>query len=143
MLAIKKLIPTAITPSRATPGAVGYDLYSTEGYVVQPGARVVVSTGIQIGLPPGVYGRIASRSGLTVKHGIEVGAGVVDPDYQGEVKVVLFNHDPKQSFVIRPGYRVAQLVLEQYVTVPIYETDEIVFGADQIRGSDGFGSTGV
>lgn len=139
-LKIKKLVPNAILPSRATPQSAGYDLYSSEGYVLLPGHRVVVSTGIQVQLPPGVYGRIAPRSGLAVKHGLGVGAGVIDADYQGEIKVVLFNHDLRNNFVIRPGYRIAQLLLE-YVATP--EVDEVQeFDTVTERGTGGFGSTG-
>lgn len=140
-LKIKKLIPHAIIPSRATPQAAGYDLYSSEGYIVLPGHRVVVSTGIQVHLPPGVYGRIAPRSGLAVKHGLGVGAGVIDADYQGEIKIVLFNHDLRHNFVIRPGYRIAQLVLEYIATPEVEEVDE--FEHVTARGAEGFGSTGV
>ena len=140
-LKVTKLVPHATIPLRATSGSAGYDLYSAEGYVILPQHRVVVSTGIQIALPDGVYGRIAPRSGLAVKHGLDVGAGVVDPDYTGELKVVLFNHDPKQTFIIRPGYRIAQLVLESYVVADV----EMVGSIDPTteRGAGGFGSTGM
>jgi dUTP pyrophosphatase len=140
-LKIKKLVPHAILPSRATPQSAGFDLYSSEGYVLLPGHRIVVSTGIQVQLPPGVYGRIAPRSGLAVKHGLGIGAGVIDADYQGELKIVLFNHDLRNNFVIRPGYRVAQLVLEYIATPEVEEVLEF----DQVteRGAGGFGSTGV
>ncbi len=140
-LKIKKLVPHAILPSRATPQSAGYDLYSSEGYVLLPGHRVVVSTGIQVQLPPGVYGRIAPRSGLAVKHGLGIGAGVIDADYQGELKIVLFNHDLRNNFVIRPGYRVAQLVLEYIATPDVVEVHE--FDNVTERGDGGFGSTGV
>lgn len=139
-LKIKKLVPHAILPSRATPQSAGYDLYSSEGYVLLPGHRVVVSTGIQVQLPPGVYGRIAPRSGLSVKHGLGVGAGVIDADYQGELKVVLFNHDLRNNFVIRPGYRIAQLLLEYVATPEVEEIQE--FDTVTERGASGFGSTG-
>jgi dUTP pyrophosphatase len=139
-LKITKLVPNAILPSRATPQSAGYDLYSSEGYVLLPGHRVVVSTGIQVQLPPGVYGRIAPRSGLAVKHGLGVGAGVIDADYQGEIKVVLFNHDLRNNFVIRPGYRIAQLLLEYVSTPEVEEVQE--FDTVTERGTGGFGSTG-
>jgi dUTP pyrophosphatase len=74
--------------------------------------RMLVSTGIAVVLPKGVYGRVAPRSGLAVKHGIQVGAGVIDPDYTGEVKVVLFNHGEK-DFEVKKGDRIAQLVLRE------------------------------
>ncbi len=101
-LRIKKLTPNAIIPTRGSGGAVGYDLYSTDSVVVPPTHRALIGTGIAMVLPNGVYGRVAPRSGLAVKHGIQVGAGVVDPDYTGEVKVVLFNHGDK-DFEVKKG----------------------------------------
>ena len=142
-LHVTKLVPHAILPARATPGAAGYDLFSIDNYVVLPGRRVVVSTGISIQLPPKCYGRIAPRSGLAVKHGLDTLAGVIDPDYTGEVKVVLQNLDPTQPFVIRPGYRIAQLILEQCVTPEVHEVASECTGLVTERGAGGFGSTGI
>ena len=142
-LNVIKINPLATLPSRGTPGAAGYDLFSTDNYVVLPGRRVVVSTGITIQLPPGTYGRIAPRSGLAVKHGLDVLAGVVDPDYTGEIKVVLQNMDMNQPFVIRPGYRIAQLILEQCVTPEVVECTGLVDASSTARGAAGFGSTGI
>ena len=143
-LNVTKLVPHASLPARATPGAAGYDLFSTDNYVVLPGRRVVVSTGISVSLPQGCYGRIAPRSGLAVKHGLDVLAGVIDSDYTGEVKVVLQNLDPVQPFVIRPGYRIAQLILEQCVTPEVHEVPSECTGlAETARGAGGFGSTGI
>jgi dUTP pyrophosphatase len=141
-LNVTKLVPDANLPARSTPGAAGYDLFSTDSYVVLPGRRVVVSTGITVQLPPGTYGRIAPRSGLAVKHGLDTLAGVIDPDYTGEVKVVLQNTDLNQPFVIRPGYRIAQLILEKYETAEVVEVPgECTQLTD--RGAGGFGSTGI
>ena len=120
-LNVQRLVSHATLPIRSSPGAVGYDLFSIDNYVVLPGHRVVVATGISVQLPPGTYGRIAPRSGLAVKHGLDTLAGVIDPDYQGEVKVVLQNLDTRQPFVIRPGYRIAQLILELCVTPEVIE----------------------
>ena len=111
-LRVKKLAPDAIIPTRGSAGAVGYDLYSADDVVVPPTHRTLISTGIAIVLPVGVYGRVAPRSGLAVKSGIQVGAGVVDPDYTGEVKVVIFNHG-HMDFQIKKGDRIAQLILER------------------------------
>jgi dUTP pyrophosphatase len=141
-LNVTKLVPHAILPARSTPGAVGYDLFSIDNYVVLPGRRVVVSTGITVNLPPGTYGRIAPRSGLAVKHGLDTLAGVIDPDYTGEVKVVLQNLDVNQPFVIRPGYRIAQLILEQCLTPEVNEVPSECTGLVTERGAAGFGSTG-
>ena len=141
-LNVIKLTPTAILPSRSTAGAAGYDLFSIDSYVVLPGRRVVVSTGISIQLPAGTYGRIAPRSGLAVKHGLDTLAGVVDQDYTGEVKIVLQNLDATQPFVIRPGYRVAQLILENYTVAEVVEIPGECTALTE-RGAAGFGSTGV
>lgn len=138
-LKVQKLSDNAQLPTRGSTKAAGYDLYSTEGLVILPGRRAVVPTGISICLPDGCYGRIAPRSGLAVKHGIQVGAGVVDADYTGELKVVLFNHDT-QPYVIKSGYRIAQLVLEQIVTP---EVEEVFSVEETDRGDGGFGSTGA
>ena len=137
---VQKLVPTAVIPTRGTPGAAGYDLYSTDGFIIMPGHRVVIPTGLAIQLPVGTYGRIAPRSGLAVKHGVDVLAGVVDPDYTGELKVVLVNTDLRRAFMIRPGYRIAQLILENYTVAEVEETPYV---EQTERGQDGFGSTGV
>ena len=138
-LGVKKLCFDAIVPTRGSDGAVGYDLYSSEDAMVPCQAgRALVGTGITVVLPEGVYGRVAPRSGLAVKHCINVGAGVIDPDYTGEIKVVLFNHGEK-DFEIKKGDRIAQLVLERCETPPI---EEISIVEDTERGSGGFGSTG-
>ena len=141
-LNVIKLTPTAILPVRSSAGAAGYDLFSTDSYVVLPGRRVVVSTGITVNLPPGTYGRIAPRSGLAVKHGLDTLAGVIDPDYTGEVKVVLQNLDATQPFVIRPGYRIAQLILENYTVAEVYEVPSENTALTD-RAAAGFGSTGL
>jgi dUTP pyrophosphatase len=138
-LCVKRLTPDAIVPTRGSAHAVGYDLYSTDEVVVPPTHRVLIGTGIATVLPVGVYGRVAPRSGLAVKCGIQVGAGVIDPDYTGEVKVVLFNHGDK-DFEVKKGDRVAQLILERCETP---EVEEVGTVESTERGSKGFGSTGV
>jgi len=138
-LKIRKLCTEAELPVRGSASAAGYDIKSIGSVVILPGKRAVIPTGISIEMPPGVYGRIAPRSGLAVKHGIQVGAGVIDADYRGELKVVLFNHDDN-PYVIKPGYRIAQLILEQCMTPEVQEIFDI---SDTSRGGGGFGSTGV
>ena len=115
MLLVKKKDPNAVIPIRATPGSAGYDLTSVESHIILPGHRAVVSTGLSIAVPEGTYGRVAPRSGLAVRNGLNVGAGVVDSDYRGEVKVVLFNHDINNTYEVKPGHRIAQLILEKIV----------------------------
>src|SRR5688572_10434779 len=95
-------------PQRSTLGSVGYDLSSSEDTIIQPNSLGCVPTGLSIKVPEGTYGRIAPRSGLAVRHNIDVFAGVIDPDYTGEVRVCLYNHG-KQPFTITSGDRIAQL----------------------------------
>ena len=122
-LQIKRLTLDATLPTRASPGSVGYDLYSLHDTVIQPGSRDIVSTGICATIPLGCYGRIAPRSGLTVRYGIHVGAGVIDPDYTGELKVCLFNLG-SVPFEIKSGERIAQLILDKCLSPLILaETD--------------------
>jgi dUTP pyrophosphatase len=141
MLRVKKLVQEAKLPVRGSEGAAGYDLSSTGKYDIEPGCRGIVNTGIAIELPEGTYGRIAPRSGLAVKKGIQVGAGVVDADYRGELKVVLFNHDKSETFHIEQGDRIAQLVLEKIACPEVEEISEDL--ETTTRGDGGFGSTGV
>jgi dUTP pyrophosphatase len=138
-LCVKRLVQDATIPTRGSSGAVGYDLYSVDEVVVSPSQRALVGTGVAVILPMNVYGRVAPRSGLAVKHGIQVGAGVVDPDYRGEIKVVLFNQGDK-DFEIKKGDRIAQLVLERCETPDVREIESL---DETDRGSGGFGSTGA
>ena len=138
-LQIKRLTLDATLPTRASPGSVGYDLYSLNDLIIQPNSRDIVSTGVCATIPLGCYGRIAPRSGLTVKYGIHVGAGVIDPDYTGELKVCLFNLG-SVPFEIKQGERIAQLMLEKCSTPLIQEVNEL---QKTMRANRGFGSTGA
>jgi len=138
-LCVKRLTKDAIIPTRGSDASVGYDLYSTDKIIIPSTHRALVGTGVAILMPNGVYGRVAPRSGLAVKHGIQVGAGVVDPDYTGEVMVVLFNHGDK-DFEVKKGDRIAQLILEKCETPRV---EEIGVLEETDRGSGGFGSTGA
>jgi dUTP pyrophosphatase len=138
-LLIKKLVTHAVAPMRATEGSAGYDLSSAVDAVIPPNGRLAVSTGISIGLPEGTYGRVAPRSGLAFKYGIDVFAGVIDADYRGEVKVILYNSGD-QHFFIKAGDRIAQLILE---VIKIPDVAVVLEIDDTSRGTGGFGSTGV
>lgn len=137
---VKKLNDKAKTPVRAHMTDAGMDLCSTESLVILPQTRSIISTGISLEIPEGYYGRMAPRSGLAAKNGIDVFAGVVDSSYRGELKVILFNSDAQQSFTINEGDRIAQLIIEKHYNFPIEEVSDL---SDTARGSGGFGSTGV
>lgn len=89
---VKKLVPEARLPAKGTPGAAGYDLCSIEETVIPANGKGKVKTGLSFMIPANTYARIAPRSGLAWKNSINVGAGVIDEDYRGEVCVILFNH---------------------------------------------------
>ena len=92
----------------------GHDLCSNAEYVIQPGCRAVVSTGVTVTFPEGTYGRLANRAGLAVKHGITLLVSTIDPGYTDEIKVVLYNTDHRRAFVVRPGYRIANIIFQPY-----------------------------
>jgi dUTP pyrophosphatase len=139
MLLVQRLNDGASLPKRGSAQSAGYDLYSNEKCVIFPGERKLVLTGIAIKIPTGHYGRVASLSGLSLKHGIEVGAGVIDEDYRGEVGVLLFNCGTL-PFRVDHGDRIAQLIIEQISTPDILE---VVSLDSTERAAGGFGSTGT
>ena len=138
VLFIKKLVPEAIIPARGSDGAAGYDISSIVDIVVPALDHRAVATGLAIRVPEGTYGRVAPRSGLAYKHGIDVLAGVIDEDYRGEVKVILYNTSDR-DYIVRKGDRIAQLILEKIVTPDVALVLEL---EDTERGVGGFGSTG-
>lgn len=136
---VKKFNKDALLPVRGSTGAAGADVHSIESLTIYPGKRALVGTGIGVKPIASNYIRVAPRSGLANKFGIDVLAGVIDQDYTGEVKVILQNNGDK-PFEINVGDRIAQLIQERIVIDEITETDELAFTK---RGADGFGSTGV
>lgn len=125
-------------PLRGSEGAAGYDIFANEDLIIDRDNRRLVSGGFSMKFPEGYYGRIAPRSGLAVKKSIDVGAGVVDVDYRGIVKVLLINNG-RYSFKVEKGDRIAQLIIEKIITPPVVVVEEL---DDTQRGEGGFGSTG-
>jgi len=138
-LKVQKLSETATAPKRATAGAAGYDLCSAEETTVPAGMRKMVRTDLAIAVPANHYGRIAPRSGLATKKGIDIGAGVIDEDYRGPVGLCIVNNGT-DDFEIKVGDRIAQLLLER-IDIPDVEVVEKL--DDTERGGKGFGSTGT
>lgn len=140
LLQMQKIDPNAKLPKRGSADAIGVDLYALEDTSVMWGDVTKVRTGIAVAIPQGYYGRIAPRSGLAAKHGIDVLAGVIDADYRGELVVLLTNNlkwDP--HYDIKAGDRIAQLILERADIPVMVATDQL--DATE-RGSSGFGSSG-
>ncbi len=136
---ILKCHDCAIMPKRGSSLAAGSDLHSVMDYVIEPRSRCLISTGLKMQFPDNVYGRIAPRSGLALKNGIDVMAGVIDPDYTGIVMVLLYNSSDVK-FEVKAGDRIAQIIFEQFKYPEFQEVD--VLRVTQ-RSSGGFGSTGL
>ena len=126
-------------PKRGSCLSAGSDLYSVLDYYIEPKSRCLISTGIKMQFPNNVYGRIAPRSGLALKNGIDVMAGVIDPDYTGEIKVLLYNTSDIK-FEVQKGDRIAQIIFEQFKYPNFNEVREIT---ETSRSGGGFGSTGL
>ena len=139
MINIKKLDEKAIIPTRAHINDAGADLYSIEDIVIPPSSRATIKTGISIEIPTGFYGRVAPRSGLAAKYGIDILAGVVDSTYRGEILVVMLNTDTSNSFKVSCGDRIAQLIVQHHQNYYFIESEEL---SSTNRGSGGFGSSG-
>jgi dUTP pyrophosphatase len=139
VIKVKKLVPEAKLPVYAKPGDAGADLSAVEVVVIPPGHRSLVRTGLAFGLPPGWMVRVASRSGLAVKYGIEKGAGTIDEGYTGEIMVLLHNTDPYAHFNVVVGDRIGQAIVQPYWQAAFEEVEELPQTA---RGAAGFGSSG-
>jgi len=138
-LPCKRLTELATLPARGSALAAGYDLFGAYAATVPPRGKALVKTDIAMAIPEGFYGRVAPRSGLTWKKSLDVGAGVIDADYRGNVGVILFNHSD-EAVELAAGDRIAQLILEAIITPDVVEVDDL---DATVRGADGFGSTGV
>lgn len=136
---ISKENPNAVIPVRGSSGAAGYDLSSVEHKIVPARGSALISTGLRLQFPEDCFCHILPRSGLAVKHGIHVGAGVCDSDYRGIYNVLLFNHKD-QDFEVKPGDRIAQFVLQR-IYLPKWEEAHSLDITS--RGDSGFGSTGL
>ena len=128
-------------PKYQTQGSAGMDLHSAEDVSIGSGEFKIVNTGLRVAIPSGFEGQIRPRSGLAAKHGISIvnTPGTADSDYRGVIKIIMINHG-KESFEIRKGDRIAQLVINKIETPELIEVDEL---SETIRGDSGLGSTGV
>lgn len=138
---VVRLNPELPLPRYARPGDAGVDLVAATDLELAPGGRGLVPTGVAVAIPRGYAGFIQPRSGLALRHGVTVlnTPGLIDADYRGELKVLLVNLDPAETFLVTRGERIAQLVVQPVEHVRFVETDEL---DDTDRGEGGFGHTG-
>jgi len=129
-----------VLPARAYAGDAGLDLASCERAELPPGERALVGTGLAVAIPEGYAGWVQPRSGLAATHGITIvnAPGLVDSGYRGELKVTLLNTDRRETFVVEPGMRIAQLVVLELPALELVEVDELPASE---RGVRGFGSS--
>ena len=139
-LPVRRLHAGAVVPDRAYAGDAGLDLAACERHELAPGERAVVGTGLAVAIPDGYAGFVQPRSGLAAKHGITIvnAPGLVDSGYRGELRVVLLNTDRDETFVVEPGMRVAQLVVQAVAAIRAVEAEEL---PESARGERGFGSS--
>ena len=141
-LRFAKLDDAARIPSSAHGSTedAGMDLHAVEAAEIPPGSWASVGTGIAVEIPPGYEGQVRPRSGMARKHGVTLlnSPGTIDPGYRGELRVTLINHGPA-PYIVRPGDRVAQLVVGSYAAVEWQAADDL---AETARGASGFGSSG-
>lgn len=140
-LPVARLHENAVLPSRAHEGDAGLDLYASEAGHIGPGERWSIGTGIAVEIPAGHAGLVLPRSGLAREHGISLvnAPGLIDSGYRGEVRVLLLNNDPAETFRVEPGDRIAQLLLTPIALATPVEASELTESA---RGDGGFGSSG-
>jgi dUTP pyrophosphatase len=138
ILNFKRLDPRATLPTRGSAYSAGLDLYSIEDITIEPRRRVLARTGLAVAVPVGFYGRVAPRSGLAIKNGLDVLAGVIDSDYRGEICCALLNTGD-ETLRLPQGSRLCQLIIEQIITPSPAWAEEL---EETARGAAGFGSTG-
>ena len=131
-----KMLPRAVVPTKVTKYSIGLDLHSPDNYLIHPKKQVLIPTQIKLGIPPGYYGRIASKSHLAIQNQVHIGAGVIDPDYTGEIKVLLINNS-KHYYQGKEGEPMAQLILEK-TSMPILKQIKELPATE--RGDRGCGS---
>lgn len=136
---VKFLSDQATVPTKATNCSAGYDLYAAENATVSRQGRRLIKTNISLAIPIGFYGRIAPRSGLAFKSGIDVMAGVIDSDYRGDIGVILLNTDLNLDFEVKKGDRIAQIIIEKCHDVNWILSNSL---AETKRGDKGYGHSG-
>jgi dUTP pyrophosphatase len=141
-LEIKRLDPDLPLPEYAHAGDAGMDLYAAVDVILEPGARVLVPTGVAVAIPEGFGGFVQPRSGLAIRQGLGLvnSPGLIDSHYRGEIKVIAINLDPREPIVISRGDKIAQFVVQPVVRAELVEVAEL---DATVRGEGGFGSTGV
>jgi len=135
---VKKLYQDAIIPQVMRVGDAAVDFYAYKNYIMKPGERIIVETGVAIAIPEGYWGNVRDRSGLAGKHGLHIMAGVIDSNYRGEIQVVIVNLG-QETYQIEKGHRICQMIIEKHENIETSEVDEL---NQTNRGEDKLASSG-
>ena len=135
-----KILDDGYVPTKGTEESAGFDLFSPYDEQIEPNCRMIIDTKVIMEIPTGYYGRIASRSGLALKNGINVLGGVVDSDYRGPIKCILHNTDSSKVFKIDKGNKIAQIIITPCPDFKLCIKKEL---SKTVRNESGFGSTGA
>ena len=138
-LKFKRLDPRAVLPTRGTSLSAGLDLFCIYDLQIESKSRIRAQTGLSVAIPEGYYGRVAPRSGLAARHGLDVLSGVIDADYRGEIICLLYNTGD-EPIVLPAGSKMCQLIIESVITPTPAWAEEL---EETARGAGGFGSTGT
>ena len=138
VLRFQQLDSRATLPARGSVFSAGLDICSIEDLVIEPRQRATARTGLAVAIPHGFYGRVAPRSGLAAKHGLDVLAGVIDSDYRGELCCLLYN-TADSPITLAAGSKICQLIIEKIIAPKAVWTNDL---DETARGAGGFGSTG-
>lgn len=138
VLKVRRLDERAVLPTRGSASSAGLDLHCIEEVVIAPRERIVARTGLAVAIPDAYYGRVAPRSGLAVKKGLDVLAGVIDADYRGEILCALYNTSD-ETIELPAQTKICQLIIEKIITPEAVWTEDL---SETARGAGGFGSTG-
>lgn len=141
MFKVCKITNEARIPTKNSQHAAGYDIYCHHDVVLPAKNKTMIPTGLIMEIPEGYYGKLESRSSVAWNGHTSIGAGVIDSDYRGEVKVIIFNHSD-QDYHIKSGDRIAQLIILKHENFVVTEVDDTGILTNTSRGSGGFGSTG-
>ena len=136
---IKLLNSNSKVPSKSRSDDAGYDLYSSDEYIIKPMERALVKTGISLSIPSGYYGHISDRSGMALKKGAHCLGKIVDPSFRGEIGVIILNTDMYEPIKIQAGDRVAQMIFKRYEAVEFLISDDLEISDRQEKG---YGSSG-
>jgi dUTP pyrophosphatase len=134
----KRLSPYIYELIRAIPNSAGIDLISIQDLTISKRNSLLIPIGITITILEGFYERIALRSGLAIKHNLNIGTGVIDSNYRGEIKVMMFNHGD-EDYHVQKGHKITQLIITKIALFKLQEVDQLSPIKRDLKGFESLG----